>query len=198
VINFYQTLKNRDAEKISVYALNYGLCSREDIRYGEPQTSDNQGKYYQEWCFNYSDLVRDTQNTVEFIECASCSSKFDVADEEMYRVYSFACPNCRTPASLKKRRMLSAEDRLEIEDVSSLLDPLEYEFLRALFLAEKVNLRAKEIAEEIDVSSALAGKVGTRLAEKGLVSRTGGKGTRLYSLTPEAQRRFFEAGSAIT
>jgi hypothetical protein len=194
ILNFYRNLKNKDGEKINVYALNYGLCGKEDIRYGKPGTAGNEGKYYQERCFNYTDIVRDAQNSVEVYLCGVCHETFDVSDESKFEIYGFACPKCKSAGALSKRNMLDDGHQHEVEDPSSLVDPIEYDFMRVLQQSEKGAARAKEIAEEIDVSSQLAGQIGKRLDDKGFVKRREFRGARIYSLTSAARTQFFGGG----
>src|SRR5262249_36081014 len=112
IVNFYQTLKDRDGNKTSVYALNFGLCTREAIKYGKPATAGNQGKYYQERRFNYTDIVRDAQNRVQFFQCShDPDHQFDVTEESTFARYGFICPTCRE-GKLEKTTLLSAEEKL--------------------------------------------------------------------------------------
>lgn len=191
MLNFYQALKDRDGNKTSVYALNYGLCAREAIKYGKPATAGNQGKYYQERRFNYTDIVRDAQNRVQFFQCSqNRDHQFDVIEEPTFARYNFICPTCQK-GTLEKTTLLSDAERLAVEDVSSLLEPLEFDFLRILYLAPKQRGLSRAIADELDVSAQRAGQIGRKLMEKKLVSRRDVKGKREFQLTADSRKRFF-------
>jgi hypothetical protein len=191
LVNFYQTLKDRDGNKTSVYALNYGLCAREAIKYGKPATAGNQGKYYQERRFNYTDIVRDAQNGVQFFQCSKFPEhQFDVTEEATFARYGFICPTCRE-GTLQKNTLLSDADRLAVEDMASLLEPLEFDFLRVLHLAPTGKVLSRAIADELDISAQRSGVIGRKLMEKKLVSRRDVKGKREFQLTSDARKRFF-------
>lgn len=191
ILNFYQTLKDRDGNKTSVYALNYGLCAREAIKYGKPATAGNQGKYYQERRFNYTDIVRDAQNRVQFFQCSQFRDHhFDVTEEATFARYGFICPTCRE-GKLEKTTLLSEAERLAVEDMASLLEPLEFDFLRVLHLAPSGKVLSRAIADELDISVQRTGQIGRKLIDKKLVSRRDVKGKREFQLTSEAKKRFF-------
>ena len=86
---------------------------------------------------------------------------------------------------------MSDEERLAVEDVSSLLEPLEFDFLRVLYLSPKNKCLSRAIADELDVSAQRAGQIGRKLMEKKLVSRRDVKGKREFQLTTDARKRFF-------
>src|SRR6202023_4264999 len=61
-LNFFLTkyfeMKDRDGRKVSVYALNYGLCNRHSIEFGRPEGKREFRLYFIERIFDFSHIIR--------------------------------------------------------------------------------------------------------------------------------------------
>lgn len=55
-VNKYNEMSSKNGEKVSIYALNYGLCLNENIRWGKPEGNDSR-TYFIESPFNFNNLV---------------------------------------------------------------------------------------------------------------------------------------------
>jgi hypothetical protein len=119
--------------------------------------------------------------------CPECGRIFSVDTIEYLEFNNWICPDCKHPV-----KMLPVSDLIkgEIEriDRNKLLEAKEYGTLYEINKSDKP-LRAKEIAQELDCSYQLVGKVAKKLdEEKGLLKRENG----LYSLTSKAKNNYFE------
>src|SRR5262249_27578755 len=61
-LNFFLTkyyeMKDRDGRKVSIYALNHGLCTKYTISFGRPNGKREFRTYYIERIFDYTSLIK--------------------------------------------------------------------------------------------------------------------------------------------
>ncbi len=67
-------MSDRDGQKVSVYALNYGLCQKYTITFGRPTGEREFRLYFVERVFDYSAVVLQFIEKNQEIECAECGA----------------------------------------------------------------------------------------------------------------------------
>ncbi|MDO5516400.1 MAG: hypothetical protein Q4F66_02525 [Clostridium sp.] len=187
-ITKYNELSDRDGVKVSIYALNYGLCIEKNIRWGGPK---GQRKYFIERPFNCNKIIDNFLNESKQIICLSCDKTYSIKQLPLFEFNKMHCPECNGTV-----KVVPISDSIEKEirqiDQSKLLHPVEYSILHELNKSDNP-LRAKEIAEELDCSYQLiAVKAKTLDTEKKLLIRSSDtNGNRVYKLTEKAYNTYF-------
>lgn len=94
-LNFFVTKineqKDQDGKLVSLFALNYGLCQKEDINYGKGKDR----KYIIQRRFNYSKLVSSTLNNAKQIVCDSCKATYPLEKLSGIELFGMLCPTCK-------------------------------------------------------------------------------------------------------
>jgi hypothetical protein len=189
-ITKYNEMSDRDAVKSSVYSLNYGLCVKNNLRWGKPE---DQRKYFIERPFNFNRLIDEFLKQSKKIVCLNpnCNKTYSIEQLPFLEFNKMRCPECQC---IVKTVSISGNIQSDIEkiDASKLLHPIEYSILHELNKSEHP-LRPKEIAEELDCSHQLIGKKAKILDEdKKLLKRVlDGNGNRVYRITAKALDTYF-------
>lgn len=189
-ITKYNEMSDRDACKVSIYALNYGLCKKANLRWGKPE---NQRKYFIERPFNSNKIIHDFLQKSKKICCTNqlCNKTYSMDHLKFLEFNKMRCPECQSLVSIIGISD-SIQKELEKIDSKNLLPNIEYTILYEINKAGNP-LRPKEIAEELDCSHQLIGKKAKILDEnRGLLTRsTDSSGNRLYSLTSKSIEIYF-------
>jgi hypothetical protein len=199
-LNFFLTkyyeMSDRDGRKVTVFALNYGLCSKYTISFGRPKGEREFRLYFVERIFDYTPILRSYMAENQEIVCELCGERYSFENLEALRFYDMRCKKC--PAGVVKVTNLSKKYAKELESVRDelLLPPTELGILQTLH-TEATPLRPGHIAAELDCSYQLVGKRGKFLAERGLVKRfENPSGQRLIEITEVAEKSYFPEGGA--
>jgi len=91
----YYVMSNRDGRRVSVYALNYGLCEKYSIAFGRPTGLREQRLYFVERVFDYSPLLQDYIASNQEIMCGTCSAVYETGDLDALKRFNMLCPACR-------------------------------------------------------------------------------------------------------
>lgn len=186
----YNEMSDRDAVKSSVYALNYGLCAKNNLRWGKPE---DQRKYFIERPFNFNKIIDEFLKQSKKIVCLNpnCDNTYSIEQLPYLEFNKMHCPDCQCTVKIASISEAIQKD-IEKIDASKLLHPIEYSILHELNKFERP-LRAKEIAEELDCSHQLIGQKAKILDEdKNLLERYNDKsGNRVYKLTNKALITYF-------
>lgn len=194
-LNFFLTkyyeMKDRDGRKVSIYALNHGLCSKYTIGFGRPSGKREFRLYYIERIFDYTPIMRAYIERNQEIKCNGCGAVHGLDKLDSIRLFDMMCPVCKKSkcdiVNLSKRYEASLN---QIDD-EMLLPATEIGILNVLY-AEERDLFASEIAEALDCSHQLIGKRGKILAERGLVDRAkNNRNRRIFSITDQAKDDYF-------
>jgi DNA-binding MarR family transcriptional regulator len=197
-LNFFVTkyfeMADRSARKVSVFALNYGLCAKYDIRFGRPLGEREFRLYFVERFFDYSPIVLAYLSKNQEIVCDNprCSRRFSYEQLEAIQLFGMLCPQCKE--GTVRVRNLSQKYGEELKAVAQdlLLPPTELGILQTLHV-EKAPLRTMSIAGELDCSWQLIAHRGKKLADRGLIDRSkNDQGQRLLEITPIAEAAYFE------
>jgi hypothetical protein len=194
-LNFFVTkyyeMSDRDGRKVSVFALNYGLCQKYAVEFGRPQGKREFRLYFVERVFDYTPLVQRYMERNQEIVCSSCGAKYSLEHLTALRFFNMKCRDCAdgycNVVNLSKRY----ETVLQSVDQALLLPPTELGILQTLH-SEEHDLFAADIAAELDCSYQLVGKRGKFLADRGLVRRSeNDAGRRVFAITKMANESYF-------
>lgn len=187
----YNEMSGRDGGKQSIYCLNYGLCTKHNLRWGYPKGNENR-KYLISRPFDFNNIIENFLRTSKRIICISpeCNRNFPFEQLQFLEFMNMKCPDCQSPV-----KVISNSETIEAElsrvDNAKLLPDVELGIIYEIHKSEKP-LKPKEIAEELDCSHQLVGWRAKKLDEsKGLISREGEPGQRVYKLTNRAKDDYF-------
>lgn len=193
-LNFFITkyfeMRDRDARTVSVYALNYGLCSRYSIEFGKP-SGRKERLYFVERVFDYTPIIRRYLMNNQEIRCTNCNAVHGLDKLDSLKLFDMMCPTCKKGTCSVTNLSKKYEAVLEQVDSELMLPSTEIGILSALF-TENEGLVAAEIAGELDCSYQLVGKRGKIMEERGLVDRDKIKGRRIFKITERAREDYFD------
>lgn len=193
-LNFFLTkyfeMKDRDGRKVSVFALNFGLCEKHSIEFGRPAGRREYRLYFVERIFDYTSIIKQYLEQNQEIKCEDCGSIFGLDKLESLKLYGMSCPSCRTGLCTVTNLSRRYEKILEGIQTELLLPPTELGILETLYNEDR-ELAAAEIAADLDCSYQLVGKRGKIMAEKGLVDRLMEKNRRKFRITEIARGEYF-------
>jgi DNA-binding MarR family transcriptional regulator len=173
-LNFFLTkyfeMSDRDGHKVSVFALNYGLCQRYTIAFGRPIGEREFRLYFVERVFDYAPLVRAFLEHNQEITCDTCGVRHSFDKLEALRLFQMRCPACQRGTCIVVN--LSQKYAPMLKDIQDnlLLPKTELGILQTLHTEDEPQ-RPAFVAAELDCSYQLVGKRAVRLEERGLVKR---------------------------
>jgi Cdc6-like AAA superfamily ATPase len=201
-LNFFLTkyweMSDRDGRKVSVFALNYGLCQKYTIEFGRPLGKREYRLYFVERVFDYTPILNKYMHANQEIVCDNdeCGAKIGLEKLEALRLFDMKCPVCHTGTCHVVNLSKKYAAVLESIEPNLLLPRSELGILHTL-RTESKPLFANEIAQEIDSSYQLVGVRSKFLADRGLVDRDKFEGRRRrFELTEMAEKSYFEEDEA--
>ena len=75
----YYVMSDRDGRKVSVFALNYGLCQKYAIVFGRPTDKREHRLYFVERIFDYTPILQKYIETNQEIVCDICARIFEMS-----------------------------------------------------------------------------------------------------------------------
>lgn len=173
-ITTYNKINDKDNSPSTLYAINYGLCQQENLKFGRPKDTELR-KYYQERKFVFNDILKNHFNKSQELECME-GHRFSFEQYSMIEAFGMICPIC----SRENHRMIPCELKVTNNNVIELIqdyvknslnlsDELEFEILNYLSLNKDEYHRASVIAEELDCTYQLIAKRAMKLVERELV-----------------------------
>lgn len=195
-LNFFLTkyfeMSDRDGRKVSVFALNYGLCQKYTIEFGRPSGKREHRLYFVERIFDYSPVLNKYMRMNQEIVCNQCKEKFDLEQLPALSLYGMMCPRCKQGYCAVINLSKKYEETINSIAHELLLPGTELGILHTLH-TEKDPLYASNIAGELDCSYQLVGKRGKFLAQRGLVNRDNyDQNRRLFEITALAEKSYFQ------
>jgi len=192
-LNFFLTkyyeMADRDARKVSVFALNYGLCQKNTIAFGRPTGEREFRLYFVERFFDYTPILQNYIASNQEIVCDNCNEKIGIEQLDAIKVFGMMCPKCKRGTCQVINLTKKYQDVIEAIDSELLLPGTELGILQTIH-AEGRPLFAADIAGELDCSYQLVGRRAKNLDERGLVKR------ELVNDPPYYNRRQFELTEA--
>lgn len=189
-ITKYYVMSNRDGQRVSVYALNYGLCEKYSIAFGRPTGTREQRLYFVERVFDYNPLLQDFIASNQEIRCDNCGELFDAGDLDALKRFGMLCPECKVGTCIVTNISKKYSDVIQKVSKDQMLPSTELGILQTLN-SETNPLYAGDIAGELDVSHQLIGKRAKRLGEQDLVERKIVRGRPEFTLSTRAERIYF-------
>jgi hypothetical protein len=186
----YFEQSDRAGNRVSVYALNYGLCIKYQIGFGRPTERREDRLYFVDRQFDYNSILREYMNSNQEIKCESCHAEFDMAMLPALKMLNMKCPTCGKGQCRVVNLSKKYGDMLEAISPELLLPDAELGIMQVLF-AEKETLVASQIAAELDCSGQLVGRRGKNLSERDLVEREHTGSVYRYTLTDQAKAAYF-------
>ena len=200
-LNFFVTkyyeMSDRDGRKVSVYALNFGLCQKYAIAFGRPAGRREHRLYLVERIFDDTPLLHRFMQQNQEIRCDSCNETFELDKLPALQMFSMRCPKCNKGTCCVTNLSKKYESLLASVSPALLLPQTELGILQTL-ASEKRPMFAAEIGDEMDKSYQLIGKRGKVLAERGLVNRfETDQGRRAFEITHLAEESYFSNDSEV-
>jgi thiol-disulfide isomerase/thioredoxin len=194
-ITLYYEMKDRDGHKVSVYALNFGLCQKYSIAFGRPSGQREHRLYFVERVFDYTPIVRKFLEQNQEIKCDSCQTIYGVDKLDGLMMYDMLCPSCKKGTCVVVNLSKKYESVIRAVDPNLLLPATELGILETLYTEDR-QMVASEIAGELDCSYQLIGKRGRNLADRGLVQRDRNDANRrVFEISEAAKTDYFDGNS---
>lgn len=195
-ISKYNEMSNRDGSKVSIYSINYGLAILNNLRWGKPEGTAYR-KYFISRPFDFSKKIEEFLKESKKIICINptCAKTYPYEQLEFLKFNKMRCIECQNPIKVTSVSE-NIQEELEKIDKSKLLPKVDFSLLYELQKNEEP-LYAREIAEELDVSSYLIAGRGKRLDEKyGYVQRVHSGQLYAYTITDKAKEEYFNKNGA--
>ena len=122
----YNEMSDRDGRTVSVFAINYGLAMKHNLRWGK-QKGGEYRKYFIARPFDFSKDTEDFLRNAKKILCSNpkCEKTYSYDELEKFKVYKMRCPEC-----LQLLEIVAVSEsittQLEQIDQSKLLPDIEY------------------------------------------------------------------------
>lgn len=195
-ISKYSEMSDRDGSKVSIYSINHGLTVLNNLRWGKPE-GNHYRKYFIARPFDFSKKIEGFLKESKKILCINpnCKKTFPYEQLEFLEFNKMRCIECQSPV-----KVTSVSENIQEElgkiDKSKLLPKTDFSILYELDKSEEP-VYAREIAEELDVSSYLVAGRGRRLDEKyGFIYREKVGQIYAYSITKKAEDEYFNKNGA--
>ncbi|WP_433079432.1 hypothetical protein ACQP1P_40145 [Dactylosporangium sp. CA-052675] len=186
----YYVMVNRNGKRVSIYALNYGLCEKNSISFGRPRESRESRVWFIERIFDYGSIIDEWTASSEEIHCNTCGERFEHSQLAALELFKMRCPRCEIGTCSVIRASQSHAETLAAVADEDLLPKTELEILHVLRNAKRP-MFAGDIAGELDVTPQLVGRRGKKLSDRSLVIRTTVRGRSQLEITDLALATYF-------
>ena len=193
-ISKYNEMSNKSGKKVSIYALNYGLCMDENLRWGKPKGNEYR-TYFIESPFNFTPVIKNFLSENKKIYCENCMHEFSEEEYNLMKKYGGTCLKCGCKNSIQEKRVLSDEERSEIEEIEkkdNLLEREQYQLLKLLQYSRK-DKTATELAQELDVSWQKIGWIAKKIEEDYCYLKKEPRKGRMYYVLSDLGREYLDS-----
>lgn len=192
-ISKYSEMSDRDGKKVSVYCLNYGLTLLENMRWGKPSGSEYR-KYFIARPFSFDGIFEGFLRESKHIQCINpkCGKSYPYEQLPFLEFNKMRCNECQSEVKVKS---VSDDIKTELDkiDKSKLLPAIELGLMHELNSSNE-KMYARDLSEELDISSHLIAKRAKKLdEEKGLVDRDRTEQLIKYSISKKAIDEYFNS-----
>lgn len=189
-ITKYNEMTNRDGYKVSIYGLNYGLARSENLKWGKPDGTQHRS-YFVERPFDFNKDIEDFLKETKRIVCLNpaCGKTYPYEELAFLKFNKMRCIDCQSPVEVRSFSESISEEISKLDN-AKLLPRLELTILHELHKV-KNEMLARDIAEELDVSSQLIAKRAEKMDRKNLVNRNRDDTLIKYSITQKAVDEYF-------
>lgn len=185
-ISKYTEMSDRDGHNVSVFCVNYGLAQKHNLLWGKPKGTSYR-KYFIQRPFAFNNLISDFFSKVQKIYCSTCKQTFNQEHLPLLEFSKFKCNRCDGKVVVES---LTDDIKLELGRIEEghLLTTAEIDIIMELSSHDRP-LIAKEIAEEVDMSShSVASKNKLLDLKKGFIKRNMNVSPYSYELTDKAKK----------
>lgn len=165
-VSKYNEMISKTGEKVSIYALNYGLCLNESIRWGKPE-GNTYRTYFIESPFNFNSLLTEFLKKTKEIKCTECGNTYEETYLTILKEYDMNCLKCGSKGSVVETSKVSELYHSQIEEIEkkgNLLDKELYKFMK-LAIMKGGRVSTREMALELDTTSQKIGWITKKLEE---------------------------------
>lgn len=192
-ISKYSEMSDRDGKKVSIYCLNYGLTLLENMRWGKPEGNEYR-KYFISRPFGFDGIFEGFLRESKHIQCINpdCGKSYPYEQLPFLEFNKMRCNECQSEVKVKS---VSDDIRTELDklDKSKLLPAIELGLMHELNSSNE-KMYARDLSEELDISSHLIAKRAKKLDEdKGLVDRDRTEQLIRYSISKKAIDEYFNS-----
>ena len=184
-VNKYNERSSKNGEKVSIYALNYGLCLNENLRWGKPDGNEAR-TYFIESPFNFNNLLMDFLKDTKEIVCDICGYVYSEDDLDILKRHNMNCLECGAKNSVVVKKRISDSYKKEIEEIEkrgNLLEREQYIFMK-LAIIKGGRVTAREMSLELDVTSQKIGWLTKKLEEEFYyLSKSREAGNTIYTIS---------------
>ncbi len=191
----YFEQSDREGTRVSIYALNFGLCVKYQIGFGRPSERREDRLYFVDRKFDYNALARAYIQQNQEVKCNNCAAEFDLTMLPALKMFQMRCPTCHSGECKVVNLSKKYADVIDTIRPDLLLPETELSIMQTLF-NEKKPMVAAEIAGDLDCSGQLVGRRGKNLSERKLVDRTQTGQVYRYDLTDQARNAYFSDSGA--
>ena len=189
-ISKYTEMSDRDGKLVSIYCINYGLAVKNNLLWGKPKGSKHR-KYFIERPFNFNPIIKDFLASAKTTHCSNpeCNQTFTQEQLPLLEFTGFKCNKCHSPVITENIAPNILVELKQIEE-KDLLPQTDINIIMELASQDRP-LAAKEIAEELDLSSQSIGQKNKMLdLKKGLIKRNKEESPFSYELTDLAKSMY--------
>jgi len=179
-ITKYAKQKNKDNDDSSVFTLNYGLCVKNNIIFGDLDKL----RFARERIFDFNKLINDWMNNSKELVCINCSSKYPLEQADAFIKFNMPCTKCHQ-GKVKLMPLIITVQKEKIKNTIKVPEK-EYEILNALNTKSK--LRAKELGDDLDrtyqsINYSISIGKNSKIKKYNLVDRIEEKGIAYFMLS---------------
>ncbi len=186
----YNEMVNKKGVKVSIYGLNYGLSKSQNLRWGRPDGTQYR-TYFIESPFDFNKDIEEFLRQSKTIICTNpqCGKTYPYEDLNFLNYNKMRCIECQSPVEVQAFSESISKEMSKI-DKAKLMPRLELMILHELHKAG-TKILARDIAEELDVSSQLIAKRAEKLEKKRYVVRDKSAALIKYSIADKAVDDYF-------
>lgn len=199
-LSTYNKIKDKSNISSTLFALDYGLCRKNNLNYGRPKDTEHR-KYYSDSRFSLNHIIREHYNSTQVLKCDN-GHEFSFELLKQFEMYEMNCPSCLKEGEIKKCKITVSNKELvekiqEIEKTSLLqVDFDEFKILYVLRQFSPISLPVKKLGELNDMSFQFVAKRIPKLIELGFVEIDQTKSLALskehYVITAKAMEKVID------
>lgn len=189
-ISKYTEMSDRDGHLVSIYGINYGLAVKNNLLWGKPKGAKYR-KYFIARPFNFNPLIKGFLASAKRTHCSNpeCDITFTEDQIPLLEFTDWKCNKCHSPVVTEAIGENIHSELKQIEE-KNLLPQTDINIIMELASQDKP-LTAREIAEELDLSSQSIGQKNKMLdLKKGLIQRNKNVNPFSYELTELAKNMY--------
>lgn len=189
-ISKYSEMVTKKRENGSIYALNYGLCLNENLRWGKPEGNEHR-TYFNISQFNFNKVLTEFMDTSRELRCELCSEKYNKDEAKILILHRVGCSKCS--GDIKEFPILSNSEISELKrlEESDLLESHLSNFLRLVKL-NGGRVSNKEMCIELSFKKQKIGHMAKALIDNDYLKKINEKYTIIHYEITDKGKAYFE------